>query len=158
MRLNPFHKTLRSIEATQEFAIQCAQLCPPGSLVYLSGDLGVGKTTFARYFIRSYGYEGIVRSPSYALVESYPVTHPILKDIHHFDFYRFQSADELETLGLADYHDPHSICLIEWPEKAHPFLPEPTLHLVFTDEKKRSVAITAEPQLHIKLSQLWPGL
>lgn len=103
-------------------ALACA--CPANAIIFLHGGLGAGKTTLARGFIQRLGYEGKIKSPTYPLVEPYELTQGYL---YHFDFYRIHHADELEFMGIQDYFGPQSICLIEWPEHAAGFLPEPDL-------------------------------
>lgn len=102
-----------------------ASICEPGMIIFLSGELGAGKTTLARGFLRSLGISGIVKSPTYTLVESYQVNDLC---IHHFDLYRLHDAEELLHLGLSDYLTKDAICLIEWPERAVNILPEPTVY------------------------------
>lgn len=96
------------------------------ALIFLQGNLGAGKTAFARACLREMGYEGPVKSPTYTLVETYPLKQ---KTIHHFDFYRLKSAEELEQLGLEDYFTNDAICFIEWPEQVGPLKLEPTLSI-----------------------------
>jgi tRNA threonylcarbamoyladenosine biosynthesis protein TsaE len=88
--------------------------------IQLHGDLGAGKTTLARGFLRALGYAGIVRSPTYTLVESYVVGAVV---VVHADLYRLQAPDELEALGLRDLAAADHVWLIEWPERAGHWLP-----------------------------------
>jgi tRNA threonylcarbamoyladenosine biosynthesis protein TsaE len=97
----------------------------PGLVIYLTGELGAGKTTFARGVLRGLGYAGGVKSPSFALVEVYKFFKLYL---YHFDFYRFDRSRELEDMGFREYFRPDAVCLIEWPEKA-PSLPQCDLHV-----------------------------
>lgn len=88
--------------------------------VYLQGDLGAGKTTFTRGLLRGLGYDGPVKSPTYAIVESYPLDRFTL---HHFDLYRFASPEEWEDAGLDECFGADSVCLIEWPLQGGDFVP-----------------------------------
>lgn len=104
---------------------QCAVQCKKNLIIYLQGDLGAGKTTFARGFLRGLGYHGLVKSPTYTLVETYEFSE---KQLYHFDCYRVRSPEELEYIGIRDYANGTAICLIEWPELASEWLPEPDLN------------------------------
>jgi len=84
-------------------------------IITLQGDLGTGKTTLVRGALESLGYTRGVRSPTYTLVEFYPV-EPF--SIAHFDLYRLADPEELEFLGFRDYVDGDTLCFIEWPERA----------------------------------------
>ncbi len=86
-----------------------------GLVLYLSGDLGSGKTTLARGLIRALGYPDRVKSPSYALVELYELSR---LNLYHFDFYRFKDQSEWLNSGFREYFGPDALCLVEWPERA----------------------------------------
>ncbi|MBZ0224021.1 MAG: tRNA (adenosine(37)-N6)-threonylcarbamoyltransferase complex ATPase subunit type 1 TsaE [Dokdonella sp.] len=91
-----------------------------GAVVYLRGELGAGKTTFARALLKALGVGERVKSPTYSLIESYRVG---ALDIHHLDLYRIADPHELEWLGLADLATPSALLLIEWPERGGDAVP-----------------------------------
>jgi tRNA threonylcarbamoyladenosine biosynthesis protein TsaE len=86
-----------------------------GRVLYLSGDLGSGKTTLTRGLICALGHAGRVKSPSYTLVEDYEL--PRLH-LYHFDFYRFRDKKEWVSSGFREYFGPDALCIVEWPERA----------------------------------------
>lgn len=117
---------LKTEKETQQLAIKLARCCPKNKqfIIFLSGELGAGKTYFVRAFIKSFGYTGLVKSPTYTLVETYEIsTYPI----YHLDLYRLQDSAEILDMGLYDEFDQVAIWLIEWPERAIAFLPKPDI-------------------------------
>lgn len=114
--------------ATAGLAQKLARALVPGMVVFLRGDLGAGKTTLVRALLRALGYEGRVKSPTYALVEQYEVSGLHLR---HFDLYRFRSAEEWEAAGFRDEFNGSNVCLIEWPEKAQGLLPQEDVAIMF---------------------------
>lgn len=147
-------KYSRSLHLSNEdeqlaFASQVASVVVKGTVIFLNGDLGTGKTTFVRGFLRGLGYDGVVKSPTYTLVEPYQLTNFA---VYHFDLYRLADPEEIEYAGGRDYFDGETICLIEWPEKAQGFLPEPdlVLHLEYA-ESGRDIEILAGTELGKKV-------
>jgi len=101
----------------------------PCRIITLSGDLGAGKSTFARGALRGLGVTGSIKSPSYTLLETYPLA---AVTVVHLDLYRLKDPSELEYLGLADYHRPGHLWLIEWPEHGGNRIPGADLQFEFT--------------------------
>ena len=95
-------------------------------LLTLRGELGSGKTTLVRGLLRARGVSGPVKSPTYALVEHYPVSSLYF---YHFDFYRFTDPDEWESAGMSEYFRRDAVCIVEWPERVEERLPVPDLAL-----------------------------
>ena len=108
-----------------------ASLSLIGDIITLSGDLGVGKTVFARAFIKALKYEGHVPSPTFTLLQTYEI-QPV--QISHFDFYRVERPEEIFELGVEDLFFS-GISLIEWPEKMGKFKPKDCLDLVLSYSK-----------------------
>ena len=111
-------------------------------VIFLEGQLGAGKTTLARGFLRALGYEGRVKSPTYTLVEPYEFSEIT---VFHFDLYRLQHPNELEAIGIQDYFVPKTICLVEWPLHGKGFLPASDLScFIQMQGDSREVTLTAQ--------------
>src|SRR5688572_16688015 len=106
--------------ATLALGAAIARTLAPGMVLFLRGELGAGKTTLARGVLRGLGFEGRVKSPTYALVELYTVSR---LDLHHFVFYRFQDPREWIDAGFREAFNGRTVCLVEWPERAAGLLP-----------------------------------
>jgi tRNA threonylcarbamoyladenosine biosynthesis protein TsaE len=102
-------------------------------VIYLRGDLGAGKTTFARAYVHSLGFPGYVKSPSYGLLETYQVGG---QKILHLDLYRIEDPEELEYLAIRDLFDDQSVLLVEWPDQGRNHLPGPDLALEFGENNE----------------------
>ena len=126
--------TLYSEDDTQRLAEQLAGLLLSGS-VWLSGDLGAGKTTLTRFWLQALGHKGAVKSPTYTLVEPYNIEQAdgSSKSVYHTDLYRTQDPEELSLIGFDEYlDDPEALVIIEWPSRADSYLPPPTLFIDIT--------------------------
>jgi tRNA threonylcarbamoyladenosine biosynthesis protein TsaE len=102
----------------------------------LHGDLGAGKTTWVRHLLRALGVSGRVKSPTYAVVESYlapsGTAWPNGLAVSHFDFYRFNDPQEWEDAGFRELFAEPGLKLVEWPEKAEGLMPMPDVSLTLT--------------------------
>ena len=130
-----WQRAVRDEQAVAELAAALARAVRPPAVVWLRGDLGAGKTTFARAYIHSLGFRGYVKSPSYGLLETYEVEG---QKVLHLDLYRIEDPEELEYLAIRDLYGPDTVLMVEWPDRGHGFLPEPDLVLEFgeTDESR----------------------
>lgn len=113
---------LPDVDATDALGARLAMTRPAQAVVHLHGDLGAGKSTIARALLRALGVQGAIRSPTYTLVERYPLADG---EAWHLDLYRIADPGELEFLGL-DSADVR-LWLVEWPERGVGALPVPDL-------------------------------
>ena len=114
---------------TCHLGARLASFITPGLVIFLSGDLGTGKTTLARALIRALGYGGRVKSPTYSLAELYKFSNMCL---YHFDFFRFNDPLEWIDAGFRECFNGENVCLVEWPEKASGLLPVADLTIQLT--------------------------
>jgi tRNA threonylcarbamoyladenosine biosynthesis protein TsaE len=130
LTLPPCTLRLNDEAATLDLGRTLAAAVQPGCVIWLEGDLGAGKTTLVRGLLRAAGDAGPVKSPTYTLVEVHPVSGIYF---YHFDFYRFNTPEEFLDAGLEEYFAKHGntagICLVEWPDKALPYLASPDLRI-----------------------------
>ena len=108
----------KSREETQAFAREYAKTLRAGDVVVLDGEMGAGKTVFAKGVAEGLGIEEEVTSPTYAYMNDYDGR------LFHYDCYRIESVAQAEALGLADYFDMGGICLVEWAQNIAPLLPK----------------------------------
>ncbi len=120
-------------QATYNVAKVLGAAMQANTCINLRGQLGSGKTTLARGILRALGHSGAVKSPTYTLVESYEFAQ---FTVFHFDLYRLSDPEELELLGIRDYFDQQSVCLIEWPERGAAILPPADLILALQVAEK----------------------
>jgi tRNA threonylcarbamoyladenosine biosynthesis protein TsaE len=113
-----------SPQQQEQIGAALAMACPHGSIIYLHGDLGAGKTTLVRGFLQGLGHQGAVKSPTYTLLEPYVIGGA---NFCHIDLYRLADAGELEYLGMRDLLQEGATLLLEWPEKGQGELPVPDL-------------------------------
>ncbi len=129
--------------ATDRLAGLIADALQPGVRIYLSGNLGAGKTRLVRGLLRGLGHTGRVRSPTFTLLEPYKFSS---FELYHFDFYRFSGENEWREAGFDEMlSDPAAVCVVEWPEMAGDHLPLPHLGLRLTPMDKTGDADEDEP-------------
>ena len=142
--------------ATVAFAARLAAVAVAGDIIALKGDLGAGKTSFARAFIRARGSGEAVPSPTFTLVQVYDMA-PVA--IWHFDLYRLNSPEEAWELGIEDAFG-EAISLVEWPERLGSLLPRRRLEitLLFGDRLgARRAALDADQGWRRRLVGIMPG-
>lgn len=137
--------TTYSEKETKQLAADLATHLQGGEIIFLKGELGSGKTTFVRGVAEAFGFFEPVRSPSFTIVNRYPVSRGRIKQIIHVDFYRIHDPSEIVPLALEEeLGRPDTVAFIEWPEKAKGLVPEPS------DE----ILLLADGEVHhITLSQ-----
>jgi tRNA threonylcarbamoyladenosine biosynthesis protein TsaE len=137
---NKYEFILKNEVATGILASQLADLAEPRDIIALTGNLGLGKTAFARAFITARGGSGEVTSPTFALVQVYEF--PSI-NVYHFDLYRIERPEEIFELGIEDAFTD-GISLIEWPDRMETYLPSERLDIFISnglDENARHVTL-----------------
>ncbi|HEY0635760.1 MAG TPA: tRNA (adenosine(37)-N6)-threonylcarbamoyltransferase complex ATPase subunit type 1 TsaE [Gammaproteobacteria bacterium] len=131
--MNILEQFLADGAATERLGAALARGALPGTVLFLFGELGAGKTTLVRGFLHALGHRGAVKSPTYTLVEPYDLGG---RRYYHFDLYRLGASEELEYLGVRDYFDGAAVALVEWPQRGTGMLPAADLaiHLEYREE------------------------
>ena len=124
-------------QTATSLASTLSTLAPTSLFVTLEGDLGAGKTTFVRHLLQAMGVTGRIKSPTYAVVESYDMIN-----LWHFDFYRFNDPLEWEEAGFRDIFAGPGYKLAEWPQKADGLLPEPDIAILIVANMDESRTVT----------------
>ena len=127
-----------SREETQSFACGYAKTLRAGDIVLLDGDMGAGKTVFAKGVAQGLSIEEEVTSPTYAYMNDYDGR------LFHYDCYRIESVEQAERLGLADYFDMGGICVIEWSQNIAPLLPRKTKRVTINKLSENEREIVCE--------------
>lgn len=142
-------------QATLDFGARLAAALQPGMRIYLSGDLGAGKTTLVRGVLRALGMNEKVKSPTYTLVELYKLSK---LDLYHFDFYRFNDPAEWVDAGLRELFTDFAVIVVEWPERARELLPQADIALRITQQHSgRQVEVRADSETGERLVQMLRG-
>lgn len=137
-------------EAMVAFGGLIANAATDGAVIYLHGDLGMGKTTLSRGVLRALGHQGAVKSPTYTLVEPYELAE---RQVYHFDLYRLSDPEELEYLGIRDYFTEECLCLIEWSERGKGVLPAADLDLsIRVQDQGRIISLQGNSEKGCKLA------
>lgn len=126
MPYEPWTHYLADARAQEALGARLAGLCPRRCLIFLAGDLGVGKTTLVRGMLQGLGHRGTVKSPTYTLIEPYQLDG---RQAYHLDLYRLADPEELDYLGLREILAESALVCIEWPERGQGWLPSPDLQL-----------------------------
>lgn len=133
--------SLPDLTATEALAKRFAAVLSRGDIIALRGNLGTGKTTFARALLKELGIEGEVPSPTFTLVQNYETVH---FPIYHFDLYRLKNESELDELGWDDVC-AEGVVIVEWPEHGGGRIPEERVELQFTVNDRDSRNCTIVP-------------
>ena len=136
--------------ATLALGAWLAEHPKPGSVIFLHGNLGAGKTTLVRGYLQAFGHSGSVKSPTFTLVEEYFLGG---HRIFHFDLYRLSDPEELEWMGIRDYFSKDSIAFLEWPERGLGFLPAADFEITLIYDGASRIAKILTPEMSDPLPQ-----
>ena len=132
---------VETAEFGRQLAEKLTQLNKKRAYIAMRGERGVGKTVFTRGFVSYFGHAN-VKSPTYTIVNEY---RPAGKRIYHFDLYRIEDGDDLESIGYHDYVESDAYCIVEWSERVPEYIPEDaitvTISRVSEDEAARDIIL-----------------
>lgn len=130
-------------EETKALAADFASGLKGGEVVELRGDLGSGKTTFVRGVVEALGSSARVKSPTFTVMNEYPVDQKNIKTVAHLDLYRFDYTEQIEALALEDYRNDKTIIFVEWPQKVDDgaLQPSHTIDFEFVDNVTRKISL-----------------
>lgn len=139
-----FSVELSTIKAIEKAAEDLIDKFPQQRIFAFYGKMGAGKTTFIQAICRQLGTRDNVTSPSFAIINEYKTDTG--NSIYHFDFYRIKEMEEAYDLGYEDYFYSGNYCLIEWPEKVEPLLPEDfvAVNIVVEDNEVRKITASLQ--------------
>ena len=130
---------VETAEFGRQLAEKLTQLNKKRAYIAMRGEMGVGKTVFTRAYVSYFGHAN-VKSPTYTIVNEY---RPMGKRIYHFDLYRIEDGDDLESIGYHDYVESDAYCIVEWSERVPEYIPEDaitvTISRVSEDEAARDI-------------------
>ncbi len=141
-----------SLQDTEALAKRFAEVLKPGDVLGLEGDLGAGKTAFARALIQALGSVEEVPSPTFTLIQTYEL--PALV-VWHVDLYRIEDESELQELGLEEAFE-EALTIIEWPERLGSQMPADyiNIHMLEVGESGRKFTITSKGRAVARLCEL----
>lgn len=133
----------KSEQETKKLAAKFARKLKGGELIELVGEIGSGKTTFVRGVVEALGSKVRVKSPTFTLMNEYPIDTPKIKKILHLDFYRFQDPVQLEALALGDYQKSDTVIFVEWPDifDSPAIVGTQKIFFEFLDENQRRIEL-----------------
>ena len=138
---------VKSVADLEQAAQRFVQEMDDETVYAFYGEMGAGKTTFIRALAGVLGVEDdVANSPSFSIINEYR-SDTTAELIYHFDLYRLESMDEAMDIGVEDYFDSGALCLLEWPERIEPMLPDDTVRVTVTvnpDESRTITAVSAD--------------
>ena len=135
---------IATAEALPQAAQEFASLMGDETVYAFYGEMGAGKTTFIRELCRALGVEeDLANSPSFSIINDYR-SDTTAELIYHFDLYRLESVDEALEIGVEDYFDSGALCLLEWPERIEPLLPDDTVKVSISVNPDDSRTLTID--------------